>query len=132
MTKLSMVMLGLQVTVQSLSVKSAGQTLSDGLWGLDRVDQKPRKRDYMYHYSYTGSGVHVYTVDTVCVSAPSIICEAPAHQQLATSKCKRSDNLRSGHLEVIVPTCTTVLTLLLKLASTLLTKCLLLCRTVVL
>ena len=56
-----------QVTVESLTVKSTSEAVSAGLWGLDRIDQKTDNRDYMYHYSYVGTGVHVYTVDTVCL-----------------------------------------------------------------
>ncbi|DBB00879.1 TPA: hypothetical protein ACH3X1_000798 [Trebouxia sp. C0004] len=52
------------VSVESLTVKSVGEAESAGLWGLDRIDQKSGKRDYLYHYSYVGTGVHVYTVDT--------------------------------------------------------------------
>ena len=55
----------LQVSIQSLTSKSTSAALSSGLWGLDRIDQKSKKRDYMYHYSSVGTGVHVYTVDTV-------------------------------------------------------------------
>ncbi|KAL0022292.1 hypothetical protein WJX79_005985 [Trebouxia sp. C0005] len=52
------------VSVESLTVKSVGEAESAGLWGLDRIDQKTDTRDYLYHYSYVGTGVHVYTVDT--------------------------------------------------------------------
>ena len=55
----------MQVSVESLTVKSVGEAESAGLWGLDRIDQKTEQRDYLYHYSYVGTGVHVYTVDTV-------------------------------------------------------------------
>lgn len=55
----------MQVSVESLTVKSVGEAVSSGLWGLDRIDQKSNTRDYEYHYSYVGTGVHTYTVDTV-------------------------------------------------------------------
>ncbi len=57
----------MQVSVESLTVKSVGEAESAGLWGLDRIDQKALTRDYLYHYSYVGTGVHVYTVDTVSI-----------------------------------------------------------------
>ncbi len=62
----------MQVSVESLTVKSVGEAESAGLWGLDRIDQKALTRDYLYHYSYVGTGVHVYTVDTV--SIPLLVC----------------------------------------------------------
>lgn len=57
----------MQVSVESLTVKSVGEAESAGLWGLDRIDQKTLTRDYLYHYSYVGTGVHVYTVDIVSI-----------------------------------------------------------------
>ena len=66
-----------QVSVESLTVKSIGEAESAGLWGLDRIDQKTDMRDYLYHYSYVGTGVHVYTVDTV--SAVSKLCTPSYH-----------------------------------------------------
>ncbi len=68
-----------QVTVESLTVKSVGDTISSGLWGLDRIDQKSDKRDYEYHYSYDGSGVHVYPVDTVRGLPSPAILHASMH-----------------------------------------------------
>lgn len=70
----------LQASIESLTTKSIGTTKSEGLWGLDRVDQQSRKRDYMYHYSSTGAGVHVYTVDTVsCIyHQPCLHATTPA------------------------------------------------------
>ena len=58
-----------QVSIQSLTAKSTSTVISNGLWGLDRIDQKSKKRDYMYHYSSVATGVHVYTVDTVHYSS---------------------------------------------------------------
>lgn len=55
-----------QVSVQELTAAATSSAISAGLWGLDCIDQKTKKRDYEYHYSSVGTGVHVYTVDTVC------------------------------------------------------------------
>ncbi len=76
----------MQVSVESLTVKSVGEAESTGLWGLDRIDQKTDKRDYMYHYSYVGTGVHVYTVDTV--SIVNKFC-TPSYGHSQSFMCKR-------------------------------------------
>ena len=64
----------MQASIESLTVSSVGTTISNGLWGLDRIDQQSRKRDYMYHYSSIGTGVHVYTVDTVSHQSSMYTC----------------------------------------------------------
>ncbi len=51
--------------VENLSVAAIGTTMSAGLWGLDRVDQRSSTRDYAYHYNAMGTGVHIYVADTV-------------------------------------------------------------------
>ena len=51
--------------VENLSVAAIGATMSAGLWGLDRVDQRSAMRDYAYHYNAMGTGVHIYVADTV-------------------------------------------------------------------
>ena len=51
--------------VENLSVAAIGTTMSAGLWGLDRVDQRSDMRDYQYHYNAVGTGVHIYVADTV-------------------------------------------------------------------
>ena len=51
--------------VENLSVAAIGTSMSAGLWGLDRVDQRSDTRDYQYHYNAVGSGVHIYVADTV-------------------------------------------------------------------
>ena len=51
--------------MQELTATATSSAISAGLWGLDRIDQKSKKRDYKYHYSSVGTGVNVYTVDTV-------------------------------------------------------------------
>lgn len=33
-------------------------------WGLDRIDQQDPDYDNLYHYDYTGAGIHVYVLDT--------------------------------------------------------------------
>ncbi len=33
-------------------------------WGLDRIDQQDPNMDGLYHYEYTGAGIHVYVLDT--------------------------------------------------------------------
>ena len=76
-------------------MKSIGETESAGLWGLDRVDQKPLKRDYMYHYSYTGSGVHVYTVDTVCAFP---LCKQVFYDTTECNDCKGHNTSLEVHL----------------------------------
>lgn len=37
---------------------------SPATWGLDRIDQRPRTLNGSYGYTYTGSGVNVYVVDS--------------------------------------------------------------------
>lgn len=37
---------------------------SPATWGLDRIDQRPRTLTNTYSYSYMGTGVNVYVVDT--------------------------------------------------------------------
>ena len=80
----------LQASIESLTVSSVGTTVSNGLWGLDRIDQQSRKRDYMYHYSSTGTGVHVYTVDTVSHQSTLSICNqfCCGTQQLMSHTCQ--------------------------------------------
>ena len=76
-----------QASIESLSVSSVGTTISNGLWGLDRIDQQSRKRDYMYHYSSIGTGVHVYTVDTashrcLCATNSAIAHTTSSHMHV--------------------------------------------------
>ncbi|BDA45373.1 probable extracellular serine proteinase at N-terminal half [Coccomyxa sp. Obi] len=49
---------------EDLSAKALGTTISQGLWGLDRIDSRSPQRDYVYDYDGDGSGVHIYIVDT--------------------------------------------------------------------
>lgn len=35
-----------------------------GLWGLDRIDQRPNVLDQGYQYFFNGSGVHIYIIDS--------------------------------------------------------------------
>lgn len=68
----SVTCVSLQVSVQQLSASATSSVISSGLWGLDRIDQKSNRRDYQYHYSSVGTGVHVYTVDTVQTFIPAL------------------------------------------------------------
>jgi len=43
---------------------SAADTQIGATWGLDRIDQSSLPLDNSYSYSATGSGVHVYIIDT--------------------------------------------------------------------
>ncbi|HEV7588734.1 MAG TPA: S8 family peptidase [Longimicrobium sp.] len=42
----------------------AGATQSPATWGLDRIDQHNLPLNNTFNYTYTGSGVHVWVIDT--------------------------------------------------------------------
>lgn len=46
-------------------MSSDGERCAAGLWGLDRIDERPPAREYSYRYQYDGTGIHIYVVDTV-------------------------------------------------------------------
>ncbi|HEV2861326.1 MAG TPA: S8 family peptidase [Pyrinomonadaceae bacterium] len=50
--------------VEEDGVVTASATQSNPPWGLDRIDQRDRPLNATYNYTPTGSGVHVYVIDT--------------------------------------------------------------------
>jgi subtilisin family serine protease len=50
--------------VEEDGVMEAIATQTNPPWGLDRIDQRNRPLSATYTYNWTGSGVHVYVIDT--------------------------------------------------------------------
>ena len=50
--------------VEEDGVASIDTTQSGAVWGLDRIDQRNRPLSGTFTYTYTGSGVRVYVIDT--------------------------------------------------------------------
>jgi subtilisin family serine protease len=46
------------------AVATLAETQTGATWGLDRIDQRSRTLDGLYHYAATGAGVTAYVVDT--------------------------------------------------------------------
>jgi len=46
------------------SVATLADVQTGATWGLDRIDQRSRTLDGLYHYAATGAGVMAYVVDT--------------------------------------------------------------------
>lgn len=54
---------------ENSEVNVAAVQTPTGSWGIDRIDQRPRTRNNSYAYTYTGSGVTVYVVDSGIATA---------------------------------------------------------------
>jgi subtilisin family serine protease len=50
--------------VEEDGVMTASTTQTGATWGIDRIDQRDLPRDGNYNYTFTGSGVRAYVIDT--------------------------------------------------------------------
>ncbi|MFL6230098.1 MAG: S8 family peptidase [Pyrinomonadaceae bacterium] len=50
--------------VEEDGVMTASTTQTGATWGLDRIDQRDRPLNGTYNYTFTGSGVRAYVIDT--------------------------------------------------------------------
>ncbi len=51
-------------SVEADSVYTTDTTQAGATWGLDRIDQRARPTDGLFHYTSTGAGVTAYIIDT--------------------------------------------------------------------
>jgi subtilisin family serine protease len=52
------------LSIEKDSTVVAETTQSSATWGLDRIDQRSLPRDNSYTYTFDGSGIHAYIIDT--------------------------------------------------------------------